>query len=101
MAVWPHLGRRKDLLIADMDATIVRGETLDDLAAVAGVGDEVAAITARAMNGEVVFGEALRERVELLKDVPVVVAGAKAVISHGDLTALFYLQGYAGTEFRR
>ncbi|NIY77481.1 phosphoserine phosphatase SerB [Thalassospira sp. HF15] len=58
--------RRKKLLIADMDSTIVTGETLDELAEFAGVKDRVAAITARAMNGELDFEEALDERVWLL-----------------------------------
>ncbi len=60
-------GRRKGLLVADMDSTIVTSETLDDLARHAGIGDKVSAITARAMNGEIAFEEALRERVALLK----------------------------------
>jgi phosphoserine phosphatase len=59
-------GRRKRLLIADMDSTMVIGETLDDLAAHAGLKDKIAAITARAMNGEIDFKGALRERVGLL-----------------------------------
>jgi len=59
-------GRRKKLLIADMDSTIVVGETLDELAAFAGLKDHIAAITARAMNGEIDFKAALRERVGLL-----------------------------------
>jgi len=58
--------RRKKLLIADMDSTMVTGETLDELAAFAGVKDRVAAITARAMNGELDFEAALDERVGLL-----------------------------------
>lgn len=58
--------RRKKLLLADMDSTIVREETLDEIAARAGKGDEVAGITARAMQGELEFAEALRERVEML-----------------------------------
>ncbi len=60
-------GRRKGLLVADMDGTIVPSETLDDLAARAGLGDRVAAITARSMNGEIDFADALRERVGLLR----------------------------------
>lgn len=60
-------GRRKHLLVADMDSTIVTGETLDDLAEFAGIKDEVAAITKRAMNGEIQFRDALRERVGMLK----------------------------------
>jgi phosphoserine phosphatase len=60
-------GRRKALLIADMDSTIVTGETLDELAGFAGVGEKIAAITRRAMNGELDFKTALRERVAMLK----------------------------------
>ncbi len=60
-------GRRKGLLVADMDSTIVVGETLDELAAEAGLGEPVAAITWRSMNGEVDFADALRERVALLR----------------------------------
>jgi phosphoserine phosphatase len=60
-------GRRKALLIADMDSTIVQGETLDDLAEFAGIGEKIAAITRRAMNGELDFKAALRERVAMLK----------------------------------
>ena len=60
-------GRRKGLLIADMDSTVIVGETLDDLAAQAGLGEKIAAITARAMNGELDFRDALRERVAMLR----------------------------------
>ena len=65
----PAEGRRKRILLADMDSTIVTGETLDDLAASTGLGGKVAAITARAMNGELDFKDALRERVAMLKGV--------------------------------
>jgi phosphoserine phosphatase len=64
-------GRRKALLIADMDSTIVQGETLDDLAAFAGLGSKIAAITKRAMNGELDFKAALRERVAMLKGLDI------------------------------
>jgi phosphoserine phosphatase len=64
-------GRRKGLLVADMDSTIVTGETLDELAALAGAGAQVAAITRRSMNGEIDFAEALRERVAMLRGLPV------------------------------
>lgn len=60
-------GRRKQLLIADMDSTMIEQECIDELAAEAGVGERVAGITARAMNGEIGFEGALRERVGLLK----------------------------------
>ncbi len=63
-------GRRKGLLVADMDSTIVTGETLDELAAFAGLGAEIAAITKRSMNGEIDFETALRERVGMLKGLP-------------------------------
>jgi phosphoserine phosphatase len=66
----PSEGRRKKLLVADMDSTMVIGETLDDLAAHAGLKDKIAAITARAMNGEIDFKGALRERVGLLAGLP-------------------------------
>jgi phosphoserine phosphatase len=60
-------GRRKGLLIADMDSTIVTAETLDELADFAGLKDKIAAITRAAMNGELDFHEALRARVAMLK----------------------------------
>ena len=62
----PSANRRKCLLVADMDSTIVTGETLDELADFAGLKQRVAAITARAMNGELDFKAALRERVAML-----------------------------------
>ncbi len=70
MAVQPTLGRAKRLLLADMDSTMIRQECIDELAVVAGVGARVAAITARAMNGELDFEDALRERVGLLAGLP-------------------------------
>jgi len=66
LAAQPAEGRRKRLLIADMDSTMIRQECIDELAAEAGVGPRVAEITARAMNGELDFHGALRERVGLL-----------------------------------
>ncbi|MFN3846826.1 MAG: phosphoserine phosphatase SerB [Paracoccaceae bacterium] len=70
LAVQPSANRRKRLLIADMDSTIIQQECIDELADEAGVGAYVASITARAMNGELDFEAALRERVGLLKDLP-------------------------------
>jgi phosphoserine phosphatase len=66
-AVQPAEGRRKALFIADMDSTIIGCECLDELADFAGVKDQVAAITERAMAGEIGFEGALRERVAMLK----------------------------------
>ncbi|MFC0384258.1 phosphoserine phosphatase SerB [Muricoccus vinaceus] len=63
----PAEGRRKALLIADMDSTIVTSETLDELAAFAGLKERVAEITRRSMNGEIDFATALRERVAMLR----------------------------------
>jgi phosphoserine phosphatase len=60
-------GRRKKLLMADMDSTIVTSETLDELADEAGIKDKISTITERAMRGEIDFHDALRERVGLLK----------------------------------
>jgi phosphoserine phosphatase len=73
LAVQKSDGRRKRLLIADMDSTMIRQECIDELADVAGVGAEVAGITARAMNGELDFEAALRERVALLSGLPTAV----------------------------
>ena len=70
MVVQPSAGRRKRLLLADMDSTMIRQECIDELAAAAGIGPQVAAITARAMNGELDFEAALTERVALLKGLP-------------------------------
>ena len=62
--------RRKSLLIADMDSTMIGQECIDELADMVGVKAHVAAITARAMNGEIPFEDALRERVAFLKGLP-------------------------------
>ncbi len=96
-------GRRRGLLLADMDSTIVTGETLDELADIAGIGEKIAAITRRSMNGEMDFREALRERVGMLKGLPLsaleqtwartaLTPGAKTLVAtmrrHGAMTAL-------------
>lgn len=73
LAVVPAAGRRKRVLLADMDSTMIRQECIDELAAEAGVGERVAGITARAMNGELDFEGALRERVALLAGLPAAV----------------------------
>jgi len=67
LVVQPAKGRRRKMLIADMDSTMIEQECIDELADEAGVGAYVADITARAMNGELDFEEALVERVGLLK----------------------------------
>lgn len=96
-------GRRKRLLIADMDSTIVTGETLDELADFAGLKDRIAAITKRSMNGEIDFATALRERVAMLRGLSIealemtwrrvsLTDGARELVAtmraHGAVTAL-------------
>ena len=66
----PWTGRKKRLLIADMDSTIIGCECLDELADFAGVKDQVAAITERAMRGEIEFAPALRQRVAMITGLP-------------------------------
>ena len=96
-------GRRKRLLVADMESTIIVNEMVDELAALVGVGEQVASITHRAMNGEIRFKEALRERAALLGGLEeaalketceriVFMPGAKALVAtmraHGARAAL-------------
>lgn len=69
--VVPAAGRRKKLLVADMESTMIANEMLDELAEFLGLRDRIAAITARAMNGEIDFAGALNERVGLLKGLAV------------------------------
>jgi phosphoserine phosphatase len=71
IVVQPEIGRRKKLFLADMDSTMIGQECIDELADFAGLKAHVAAITERAMRGEIEFEPALRERVALLKGLPV------------------------------
>lgn len=92
--------RRKQLLLADMDSTIVTSETLDELAAAAGIGEKVAEITTRAMNGELDFEGALKERVGLLEDLPAETLEetlAKTEISEGAETLVKTMRSYGAT----
>jgi phosphoserine phosphatase len=103
IAVVPADGRRKRLLVADMDSTMIAQECVDELASLAGVRDHVAAITLRAMKGELDFEASLRERLALLggldhsviDDLLVAIRytpGARALVqtmkAHGAYTAL-------------
>jgi len=81
----PASGRRKRLLVADMDSTIVTSETLDELAEHAGIKDKIAAITRRSMNGEIDFAAALRERVAMIAGLPV--EALAATLARTELTA--------------
>jgi phosphoserine phosphatase len=96
--------RRKTLLVSDMESTIVACECLDELADFAGIKPQIAAITERAMRGEIEFAGALRERLGLLKGLPLealervwrervrLIPGAKALVAtmkaHGARTLL-------------
>lgn len=66
----PEAGRRKRLLLADMESTIIVNEMIDELADLLGLRDQIAEITRRAMNDEIDFATALRERVALLRGLP-------------------------------
>jgi phosphoserine phosphatase len=71
VVVQPAAHRRKRLFLADMDSTMIEQECIDELADYVGLKREVSAITERAMRGEIAFEPALRERVALLKDLPI------------------------------
>jgi phosphoserine phosphatase len=73
VVIQPMATRRKRLFVADMDSTMIGQECIDELADYAGLKQHVAAITERAMRGEIAFEPALRERVALLEDLPVAV----------------------------
>ena len=75
LVIQPTEGRRKKMLLADMDSTMIRQECIDELAAEAGVGERVADITKRAMNGELDFNGALEQRVGLLAGLDETVIG--------------------------
>ena len=91
--------RRKKLLLADMDSTMIQQECIDELANVAGVGDQVKDITIRSMNGELDFDSALIERVALLKNLDATVIehvlASRITLTQGgrDLVATMKAQG--------
>ena len=87
LALQETANRRKQVLLADMDSTMIEQECIDELAAEAGIGPRVAEITARAMNGELDFEAALRERVGLLKGL------SEAVIAQVLDTRITYRAG--------
>jgi len=103
LAAQPVADRRKKLLLADMDSTIVTAETLDELASHCGIKDEISAITLRTMKGELPFEESLRLRVARLQGLSIEVMvevvqalelspGARSLVrtmrAHGAHTAL-------------
>lgn len=89
VAVLAVAARRKELLVADMESTLIKNEMLDELADIAGLGPKIADITRRAMNGEIDFADAVRERVALLKGLPAGIldtAAARIVVTPGAAT---------------
>ncbi|HEY2111809.1 MAG TPA: phosphoserine phosphatase SerB [Dongiaceae bacterium] len=103
LAIQPAKGRRKRLLLADMESTIVTRELTDELAGLAGMGEAIAAMTAASMRGEVDFAASLRARIAMLKGQPAALLervkdlvelspGARALVqtmkAHGARTAL-------------
>lgn len=87
LIVQPASDRRKRMLLADMDSTMIQQECIDELAAEAGVGQRVADITSKAMNGELGFEGAIDERVGLLADLP------EAIIDRVLETRITYMPG--------
>ena len=75
IAFVPAENRKKMLLVADMDSTMIQQECIDELADIAGVGEQVKQITARTMAGELNFQDSLRQRLALLKGLPEKVIG--------------------------
>ena len=103
LAIQPAEGRRKRLLLADMESTIVTRELTDELATLAGMGEAITAMTAASMRGEVDFADSLRARIAMLrgqpaallkqvKDLVELTPGARALVqtmkAHGARTAL-------------
>ena len=70
LAIQPAEGRRKRLLLADMESTIVTRELTDELATLAGMGEAITAMTAASMRGEVDFADSLRARIAMLRGQP-------------------------------
>ena len=82
---------RPGLLVMDVDSTLIDEEVIDELGVIAGCGEQIASITARAMNGELDFREALNARVALLKGLPATVFDKVYVqlhFTHGALTLI-------------
>jgi phosphoserine phosphatase len=98
--IQPAASRRKKLLLADMESTIIEQEMLDELADIIGQRDKVASITRRAMNGELDFASALRERVALLKGQPASIlndAAARITLMPGAAELLTVMKAQGAT----
>jgi phosphoserine phosphatase len=100
VAVQPAQGRRRMLLVADMESTIIGQELVDELAEIAGVGQRVAAITARSMAGELDFAASLRERVALLAGQPAGIldqAAGRITLNPGARTLVATMRAHGAT----
>lgn len=95
LLVQPAAGRRKRLLVADMESTLIREEMLDELADEIGERERISRITARAMNGELDFRDALRERVALLEGLPETLLDSMVERIHLDPGARFLVSTLA------
>ena len=93
----PRGGRRRRVLLADMDSTMVAGETLDEMAVEAGLADQIVPITRRAMNGELDFAEALRHRLALFAGQPADLIDrvlARTALNPGARTAVMTMRAH-------
>jgi phosphoserine phosphatase len=103
VVVQPTAHRRKRLLLADMDSTMIEQECIDELADYAGLKREVSAITERAMRGEIAFEPALRERVALLKGLPVPVIdeiiATRITLTPGGRTLVRTMRGHGARTY--
>ncbi len=96
-AVQPVAGRRRRLLVADMESTIIGQELIDELAAIAGIGPRIARITARSMAGEIDFAASLRERVALLAGQPAAIleqAASRITLNPGARTLVATMRAH-------
>jgi len=100
MVIQPGYASPKAMLIADMDSTMIEQECLDEMAELAGVGDYVRQVTTRAMNGEIGFEDALKERVALLKGQSVNIVDqiitSRLTFMPGGATLLATMRGHGG-----
>ena len=100
MTIQPGYASRKAMLIADMDSTMIHQECLDEMAEIAGVGDYVRQVTMRAMNNEIGFEDALKERVGLLKGQSVSIIDqiiqSRLTFMPGGATLLATMRGHGG-----
>jgi len=97
LAVQPLAGRRKQILVADMESTIIAQEMVDELAGELGIGPKVAEITARSMAGEIDFAASLRERVSLLAGLEISVldrVGERMTLHPGARTLIATLRSH-------